>query len=106
MDEREAKVRFLKNYRVLSVKIERLNEMKIMYPENSERYNREIALALDAMRKTENTIKAVDDGILSEILFQKYLCGKSLETVSYALNYCKRQIERLHIVALDRLVIC
>ena len=105
MDEREEKVMFLKKYRVLSAKTERLNEMKIMYPDNARRYDDEIRRTFTNMEKTEDSIRNVDDGLLSEILFQKYLCGKSLETISYALNYSKRQIERLHIVALDRLEI-
>ena len=47
-----------------------------------------------------DSIDAVDGGILSEILSQKYICGRSLEEIGYLINYSKRQTERLHIKAL------
>ena len=57
----------------------------------------------ELMKSIEKAITAVDDGILSEILFQKYVLGRSLETISCAVNYSKRQIERLHLTALERI---
>lgn len=105
MEKLEEKTRFLKGYRVFFAKIGRLKEMCEMFPDKKEYYQTQIKKTNQLIESIENSIKNVDDGILSEILFQKYILGRSLETVSYELNYSKRQIERLHIVALEKLKI-
>ena len=51
--------------------------------------------------KIERQISEVDSGILSEVLYQKYIFGKTLEDIGAILNYSTRHIERLHIKALD-----
>ncbi len=105
MEIREEKTKFLKGYLVLFAKIERFKEMCNMFPERKNYYELQIEKTRKVIEKIEESIKKIDDGILSEILFQKYILGRSLETVSYELNYSKRQIERLHIIALEKLKI-
>lgn len=101
----ERKKGYLRQYRVLQTKIERLEEMAEKSPERREHY---LAKRNDC-RRLRNTIEfnidLVDGGILSEILFQKYVCGKSFEQISLEIHYSKRQVERLHLAALDRLSI-
>ncbi len=105
MQSREEKTRFLKGYRVLFSKIERLEEMCRMFPLKEKEYKTQINETKSAIDRIENAIKKVDDGLLSEILFQKYVLGRNLETISYELDYSKRQIERLHIAAIEKLKI-
>ena len=75
--------------------------MSKINPELKNLYEKEIDQALLLRQKIEKQILAVDGGILSEVLFQKYIFGKTLEDISYTLNYSSRHIERLHIKALD-----
>ena len=103
MEKAEEKTRFLKGYMVLFAKIGRFKEMCSMFPEKQSYYESQIENTREIIEKIENSIKRVDDGILSEVLFQKYVLGRSLETISFELNYSKRQIERLHIAALEKL---
>ncbi len=105
MDRKEEKVKFLKNYLTFNMKIGRLKYMAEIYPDYKEKYLTEIEETKKTAMKIEQAIEDVDGGLLSEILYGKYLCGKSLETISYETNYSKRQIERLHISALEKLEI-
>ncbi len=91
---------YLKRYRLLQAKITRLEQMLSECPEKREKYLKELNLAISLRDGIEDSIDAVDGGILSEILSQKYICGRSLEEISYLINYSKRQTERLHIKAL------
>lgn len=100
--EIEEKKRYLSLYRIQQAKIRRISEMMSANPEKCELYKIQIKKARLLRDNIESDIQAVDGGILSELLAQKYLCGKSLEEISYCLNYSRRQIERLHIKALQR----
>ena len=51
----------------------------------------------------ERKIKEVDGGVLSELLYLKYVCGKPLLEISFILNYSVRHTERLHKKALEKL---
>lgn len=99
---REAKKEYLNNYRLYQLKIRRLNELIHDYPENIIFYSEQLTENITAREKLEREIDAVDGGFLSELLFQKYMCGKSLEEISLCLNYSKRHIERMHLRALDK----
>ncbi len=99
----EEKKEYLAKYRLQQAKIRRISEMMSANPENRELYKKQITDARMLRDKIEGDIEAVDGGILSEVLSQKYLCGKPLEEISYCLNYSRRQIERLHVKALERL---
>lgn len=76
--------------------------MSQVNPEFKENYDILIEKSLALRSKIEEQISSVDDDILSEVLFQKYVFGKTLEDISCILNYSIRQIERLHIKALDK----
>ena len=52
----------------------------------------------------EEKINSMDDKLLSELLFQKYVLGHNLSDVSYQINYSKRQTERFHRKALEKFV--
>lgn len=106
LDEKTAIKRdYLKSYRVLLAKIRRFTEMADINPENAEKYKQGITLARKQRDAIEEKIDRVDGSILSEILSQKYICGKSFEEIAYNMCYSKRQVERLHLKALCELCI-
>ena len=43
-----------------------------------------------------------DGGVLSEILYLKYVLGKTLSEIGFIINYSQRQTERLHRMALEK----
>ena len=101
----ETKQEYLKKYRVLAARVGRFREMAKLCPDNSERYKTEIADTIALRDSIERAVNAIDGGVLTEILSLKYICGKSLEEISYSLGYSRRQTERLHLRALQRLVV-
>ena len=62
-----------------------------------------IRKANELRNEIERKIKEVDGGVLSELLFLKYVCGKPLLEISFILNYSVRHTERLHKKALEKL---
>lgn len=96
------KKEYLKSYLLQQNKINRLNEMARLNPDSSKRYMNEIEKCKALRIKIENEISAMDDELLKEVLFLKYVCGKNLEEVSYFINYSKRQTERFHKAALEK----
>ena len=96
------KKEYLSLYLLQSEKIRRLRETALQNPEEKEKYILQIKTAQSLRREIEEKIEAVDGGVLSELLYLKYVCGKTLMQISYELNYSVRQIERLHIKALGR----
>lgn len=98
---RKEKKKYLSLYLMQEAKIKRLKSMKDISPDKSQKYDDIINKCILLRDEIESKIKSVDGGVLSEILFQKYIFGKTLEEISYILNYSKRQIERLHIKALE-----
>ncbi len=98
LDEKRA---YLALYRVQQLKIERLQQMLFKNPDRRDTYKSALHRAERLRNSIEDAVDSVDGGILSEILFQKYICGKSLAEISLQLTYSKRQLERLHIKALE-----
>ena len=98
----EEKKEYLKSYRVQQVKIERVRSMMMSNPDRREKYKGTMHRAERLRDKIEDEIEVVDGDILSEILYGKYVCRLSLEEVADRLFYSKRQIERLHIKALEK----
>ena len=96
------KKEYLSLYLLQSEKIRRLRETALQNPEEKEKYILQIKTAQSLRREIEEKIEAVDGGVLSELLYLKYVCGKTLMQISYELNYSVRQIERLHIKALGK----
>ena len=99
------KKRFLKAYLLQQSKINRLYDMREKDPLNQAEYTAQIKECQRLRCQIEEKIYSLDDDILSEILFQKYVCGKTLEEISFVINYSKRHTERLHIKALKTLEI-
>ncbi|MEE1240091.1 MAG: hypothetical protein UHO61_09250 [Acutalibacteraceae bacterium] len=95
------KKEYLSLYLLQNEKIRRLNEMSLQNPDRENEYIMKIAEAHSLRCEIEKKIDAVDGGVLSELLYLKYVCGKTLMEISYELNYSVRQIERLHIKALE-----
>ena len=99
---RDEKKKYLSSYLLQETKINRFKNMMELNPQSAEDYLKEIESAILLREKIEKQIKAVDGDILSEVLLQKYVIGKTLENIGYTLNYSTRHIERLHIKALDK----
>lgn len=99
---REKKKEYLNSYLIMEAKINRLRKMSSINPEFKDTYSKALNDALELRLKIERQISEVDNGVLSELLYQKYIFGKSLEEVSYIINYSLRHTERLHIKALDK----
>ena len=104
MREKE-KQSYLKLYGIQHAKLQRLELQMRDIPENAEKYLRQAQECRELRDKIERDIESVDGSILSEILCQKFMCGKTLEEIALRLNYSKRHIERLFISALEALVI-
>lgn len=98
----EKKKEYLKLYLLQEARINRLQEMCRINPQNKEIYKSEMAEAKSLRIEIENKICLVSDPLLCELLYQKYIFGKTLEEISLILNYSKRHIERLHIKALEK----
>ena len=73
------KKEFLDLYLLQQVKINRLNYLIKENPSRKERYISQINAAEALRERIELAIENIDGGVLSEVLCQKYLCGKSLE---------------------------
>lgn len=101
----DEKKEYLKRYKVLLSRVRRLKEMISLIPEHAELYRKKIAESIKLRDKIEDEIDRVDGGVLTEILSQKYICGKTLEEIALGICYSKRQTERLHLKALQRLCI-
>ena len=94
------KKEYLSLYLLQNEKIRRLKETALQNPEEKEKYISQIKAAQTLRRDIEEKIEALDGGVLSELLYYKNVCGKTLMQKSYEHNYSVRQIERLHIKAL------
>lgn len=96
----EEKKQYLSLYLLQHAKIHRLNEMICENPSRREEYLSLIQEANNIRSQIEEKINQVDGGVLTELLYLKYVCGKTLLEISYILNYSLRHTERLHIKAL------
>lgn len=96
------KKEYLKQYLLQQKRINRLNYMITLNPENKKKYLSQIKKSERIRKEIEAKISAVDDDILREVLFLKYTCGKSLMEISYIINYSRRHTERLHVKALEK----
>jgi DNA-directed RNA polymerase specialized sigma subunit len=99
----EEKRDYLNRYRLQQAKIKRLNEQSVINIDRKSFYEKEILKAKRIRNAIEDGIESLENETEIEILAQKYLCGKSLEETAEMLNYSKRQIERLHLKALEHL---
>ena len=57
--------------------------------------------ALVAMREDiMSKISKLDDYCLEQLMYQKYICGNTLEVIGENMGYCTKQVGRLHKKAL------
>ena len=70
------KKQYLKNFLLQKKKIERLNEMIILNPRSRARYLDQIAKCEQTCEEIEEKINNIDDELLREILFLKYIWHK------------------------------
>ncbi len=101
--QREEKKKILELYLIQETRLNRIRQMAVLFPERADYYKEKVISGENFRKDIEEIINALDDEILSELLFQKYILGKTLEEISFTLNYSKRHIERLHIKALEKL---
>ncbi len=99
------KKEYLKQYMYQESVIRSLNQLAVINPEKKSIYRDKISQALKTRSDIEEKISSVEDTVLRELLYNKYIFGKTLEEISYILNYSKRHIERLHIKALEKIEI-
>ncbi len=97
------KKKYLNQYRLQQKKIERLNEMILYNPRNKSRYLMQIARCERIREEIEAKINNLDDELLREVLFLKYICGKTLKEVAIIIDYSQRHTERMHITALEKI---
>ena len=100
----EEKKKYLSTYRLQQAKIGRITEMLTLFPDEETILKKQLLEARQRRDKIEQEILALDDEILSELLSQKYMCGRSLSEIAICMNYSKRQIERLHKKALTMFI--
>lgn len=77
-----------------------LNELIFKNPPNKKQYIKKIKECEKKRNDIENSIEKLSDQRFKLVLYEKYICGRTLEEISLILNYSKRHIERLHIAAL------
>ena len=92
---------YLRNYILQKRRIIRLNEMILTTPKNKKRYSAQIKECEKTAEEIEKKISRLDNDLLREVLFLKYVCGKSLVEISDIISYSRRHTERLHIMALE-----
>ena len=97
------KKKYLSLYMLQHARIERLVGMLETGTGNQAECLAGIRKANELRNEIERKIKEVDGGVLSELLFLKYVCGKPLLEISFILNYSVRHTERLHKKALEKL---
>lgn len=94
--------KYLSLYLLQHTKIKRLEGQIALSPERREEYAALIAKSEGLRAEIEEKIEKTDGGLLSEILYLKYVLGKTLPEISYVINYSQRQTERLHRLALEK----
>ena len=97
----DTKKRYLKQYLLIKARITRFEMLEHIEPKMKIEYEKQIRLSEKLRQEIEEKINDMDDGLLCELLFQKYILGTTLEQIAIILNYSKRHIERLHIKALE-----
>lgn len=95
---------YLEQYPLALAKISRCYLLSAKNADKSEKYKREMSEAILLRDFIEDDIGKIADQVESEVLAQKYLCGKTLEETAVLLNYSKRQVERIHVSALEHLM--
>lgn len=96
------KKEYLKRYLLQEAKIARFKQMNYI---DKNTLKNKITEAENLRLEIEIKINSLDNELLIELLYQKYILGKTLDEISIILNYSKRHIERLHVKALEKIEI-
>lgn len=99
----EEKREYLEAYPLQQARIKRYDILTLRNQDKRTSYKQRIDEARRIRDLIENDIENIVDKRECEVLAQKYLCGKTLEETAELLNYSKRQIERIHMKALEHL---
>ncbi len=99
----DEKREYLELYALQIARINRLYLLSVKNADKSKKYEAQLNSAKSLRDIIEYDIEKLPDKFESEILAQKYLCGKSLEETAEILNYSKRQVERIHLTAIEHL---
>ncbi len=99
------KKQYLKKYLLNQKRIERLNELIIINPRGKARYLNQISDCEKRCEEIEAKINELDDELLREILFLKYIGGENLKEISKKISYSQRHTERMHTQAIEKIVI-
>ena len=94
------KKEYLNSYLLQGDEIRILNEMILNNPSMKNKYLKKIKQCEQKRHAIEKSIEKISDHRFRLVLYEKYICGRTLEEISLILNYSKRHIERLHIAAL------
>lgn len=103
--QKEEKKQYLKQYMLQQAKIERLKEMCRLHPEKTAKYEKQIESSIKLREEIEMAVNSLQEPLLCELLYQKYILGKTLEELSLILNYSLRHTERLHKTAIEKIKI-
>lgn len=95
-----AKKEYLNSYLLQGDEIRILNEMILKNPSKKNLYLKKIKQCELKRHNIEKSIEKISDQRFKLVLYEKYICGRTLEEISLILNYSKRHIERLHVAAL------
>lgn len=99
---RQEKKDYLTLYRLQQPKIDSAKSLMRSDISHYDTYINILKNAEILRRKIEGEIGSVEDNVSREILFSKYVLGMSLESIAESLSYSKRQVERLHLKALEK----
>ena len=99
---RQEKKDYLTLYRLQQPKIDSVKSLMRSDISHYDTYINILKNAEILRRKIEGEIGSVEDNVSREILFSKYVLGMSLESIAESLSYSKRQVERLHLKALEK----
>lgn len=86
---------FLRSYTLQQAKINRLKEMKALFPEKAEECDVQIKECIKRRKLIEKSINNMENEVYKEVLSLKYLCKKTHEEIGLILNYSTRHIDRL-----------
>lgn len=94
---------YLELYALQQARINRYSMLAAKNADKMEKYKQKMTTAMSIRDIIEDDIDKMEDKKESEVLAQKYLCGRSLEETAEMLNYSRRHIERLHLSGLEHL---
>ncbi len=69
----------------------------------TERINADIDKLVDLRTAIEHHLSAIPDATARILLWERYIGGKTNEEIATALNYCTKQVIRIHAKALGEL---